>query len=275
MNIKEVEKAIGRIQTNIFRNSNAYSIGMLKSHFKGSGIHFKEHQVYHHGDDTRFIDWNLSARSTNVYVKTFEEERNVEISIYINITNSMFTGSNGVSKLQVALEIASLVYLLSKSTGDKVKTSIYGKEKIEVPLKSGEEGMVAFIASLSGKEIINTDGQVQLTYQYKVNGNKNEDLVKSMRLDLSRKKEVIYLGDLADLEVSDQVNKMIKQKNFHGVDIKSPVDRGALNFSLPTKGKKGLQRLGVSDDTEKTKYTKVIRLNTDERYLEGFIKRMI
>ena len=59
MNIEAVEKAVSNVQNNLFKNSNSFSIGMLKSHFKGMGLKFKEHQVYVHGDDVRF---NINAQ---------------------------------------------------------------------------------------------------------------------------------------------------------------------------------------------------------------------
>ena len=90
MNLKEIERVVGMIQAHIFRNSNAYSAGMLKSHFRGSGLQFREHQVYVPGDDVRFIDWKLSARAPNVYVKTFEEERNVEIVVFVDLSHTLF-----------------------------------------------------------------------------------------------------------------------------------------------------------------------------------------
>ncbi len=65
MNIVEIEKTVAKIQTHLFKNSNSYAIGMLKSHFRGAGIQFKEHQVYCHGDDVRFIDWKLSAKTSD------------------------------------------------------------------------------------------------------------------------------------------------------------------------------------------------------------------
>ena len=85
MNLKEIEKVVGNIQEHLFRNSNSFSIGMLRSHFKGAGLQFKEHQVYAPGDDVRFIDWKLSAKTNTTFVKTFEEERNVEIHIFLDI----------------------------------------------------------------------------------------------------------------------------------------------------------------------------------------------
>lgn len=87
---------------------------MLKTNIKGTGLQFKEHQVYNFGDDIRFIDWKILAKTSHPYVKTFNEERNVEIVVVIDASTTMMTGYNGVSKLQAAIEICCLLYLLAK-----------------------------------------------------------------------------------------------------------------------------------------------------------------
>ena len=110
MNIKEVHKAVSKIKASLFKNSNSYSIGMLKSHFRGSGLQFKEHQLYDHGDDIRFIDWKLLAKTGIPYIKTFEEERNVDIVVIIDASMSMFTGFENISKLQASIEICCLLF---------------------------------------------------------------------------------------------------------------------------------------------------------------------
>ena len=97
MDIKAIERAVAKIQTALFKNSNSFSVGTLKSQFRGSGLQFKEHQVYTHGDDVRFIDWKMMAKTSRPYIKTFEEERNVEIVVVVDLSLSMFVGLRGVS----------------------------------------------------------------------------------------------------------------------------------------------------------------------------------
>src|SRR5688572_28915781 len=109
MNIQEVRKVVGRIKSHLFKNSNSYAIGMLRSHFRGSGLQVKEHQVYMAGDDVRFIDWRMLAKTGNPYIKTFEEERNVEIVVVIDVGPTMYIGHKGVSKLQAAVEVCCLL----------------------------------------------------------------------------------------------------------------------------------------------------------------------
>ena len=82
MNFEEVEKLAKQIQAKLFKNSSSTIQGIYRSRFKGSGITFKEHKIYSHGDDVRFIDWKVSTRNEKMYVKTFEEERNVRYQYF-------------------------------------------------------------------------------------------------------------------------------------------------------------------------------------------------
>ena len=74
MNLKEIERVVSILHASIFKRANSHTTGMIKSHFRGSGLQFREHQIYVPGDDVRFIDWKLSAKSSNIYLKTFEED---------------------------------------------------------------------------------------------------------------------------------------------------------------------------------------------------------
>src|SRR5690606_12962703 len=128
MNLKEIERIVGTIQSHIFKNSNAYSAGMLKSHFRGSGLQFREHQIYVPGDDVRFIDWKLTARSQNIYIKTFEEERNVEMAVVVDLSHSLLYGYKDTSKLQAIVEIVALLYILAGETNDLVRVIIWNEK---------------------------------------------------------------------------------------------------------------------------------------------------
>ncbi|MEK6626470.1 MAG: DUF58 domain-containing protein, partial [Bdellovibrionota bacterium] len=79
MNLEQVHRVVASIKANLFKRSNSYSIGKLKSNVRGTGLQFKDYQVYCPGDDIRFIDWKLLARTGHAYIKLYEEERNVEV----------------------------------------------------------------------------------------------------------------------------------------------------------------------------------------------------
>jgi uncharacterized protein (DUF58 family) len=275
MNIKEIEKVVASIQSNLFRNSNSFSVGMLKSNFKGAGLQFKEHQLYAPGDDVRFIDWKLSAKSDNTFVKTFEEERNVEIIVMLDITPTMMIGYNKVSKLQSAIEIACLLYLLADKSKDKVKLIIVTDKVTILPSSSGHKGIVLLISYLEKINVLNAEGKVNLDYRNKnkIEDNKRMGLLKSF---VARGKEVVLLSDFSEVDDLNTLNKLIYRRNMHCFKITSPVDEAAKKpFSILTKinGKKKLMRAKTQRKTELEGRWK--KINVAERYLENFIKEML
>lgn len=277
MNLKEVEKIVAGIQQSLFKNSNSYSVGLLKSSIRGSGLQFKEHQVYSHGDDVRFIDWKLSAKTTQTYVKTFEEERNVEITTIIDVSPTLMLGSNHVSKLQTMFEIIFLIFLLTKQSNDKQKIVLMGGLNYEFPAKSGEEGIVILISYFEKLGLINSAGKINLDYEIepKEIGKKNISLIKSF---IAKKKQVIYLTDFNNVEDWDSFNKLLSYKNFHCFKITSPIEE-LKNIPMSITSKKGslfqnLKRLSSDELVEPESNLKIKKISTDERYLEKFIKEM-
>ncbi len=283
MNLKEVEKVVAGIQTQLFKNSNSYAIGMLKSHFKGTGLQFKEHQVYVHGDDVRFIDWKLSAKTSKSYIKTFEEERNIEIVVIIDMTLSMLTGYKGISKLQASIELACLLYLLANETNDKVKVIIWADREYILPAKAGKEGIVTLISKLESIGFLRR-GKINYEYDAKdeISPNKKISIIKMF---LARNKEVILLSDFSSFTDFTELNKTLIRKNMHGFRIQSPLDEqnqwpfSIIGFDSTDKFKKGMFVNKNTNFIEKRSENRikgrVRNLNVKDRYLELFVKQML
>lgn len=280
MNLREIERVVGMIQTHIFRNSNAYSAGMLKSHFRGSGLQFREHQIYVPGDDVRFIDWKLSARSPNIYLKTFEEERNVEIVVFFDLSNTLLYGFEGVSKLQAMLEIVGLLYLLAGETHDLVRVIIWGDKTLNLPPKKGREGLTLFISQLEKLGLLDQDGKVILQQNRPLNTHTEENKIAQIKSFLARRKEVIYLGDLSLVKNKDIWGKILDKKNMHCFRIYSPVDKNAnqpflLKVKNPLTGKGAIRDLkGVAEEPLFLKQ-RFKEIGVHERYLEKFVKELV
>ncbi|OUR93047.1 hypothetical protein A9Q84_21320 [Halobacteriovorax marinus] len=281
MNVQEVRKIVGKIKGSIFKNSNSFSIGMLKSHFKGSGLQFKEHMVYSHGDDVRFIDWKLTAKTQNTYVKTFEEERNVEIVVVLDLSPSMFLGFKGVSKLQASLEICCLLFLLSKETNDYVQVVILGNTVESLPKATGERGIAQLVAKLEELNVLGEDGKVN--YKYLNQKPKQEKSVGANTLKYIKKnKEVVILSDFVDFLEFDELKKLAYRKHVHCFRIVGPLDEAESSpyqvFSSDSTFSRG--KLSIVDK-EKVKELedflgkRIKKLNVKDRYLESFIKEML
>lgn len=280
MNINEVRKVVGRLKANLFRRANSHSIGILKTNIKGTGLQFKEHQVYNFGDDIRFIDWKILAKTSHPYVKTFNEERNIEIVVVIDASSTMMTGFNGVSKLQAAIEICCLLYLLAKETSDFVHALIITDEIISVPKLSGDRGITHLISVLEEHSIITPNGKVNFERTYAEDVDTKKKYISIMK-HLSRKREIILLSDFNDFVDADVLKKLLVRSNVHCFQLLSPLDEAkTLPYSLhASSGAKSSASLGKYDFSGKRELSNKFgkrfkRLRVQEKYLENFVKEM-
>jgi hypothetical protein len=280
MNLKEIERVVGMIQSHIFKNSNAYATGMLKSHFRGSGLQFREHQVYVPGDDVRFIDWKLSARTANVYIKTFEEERNVEIVVFLDLSHTLLYGFQGISKLQASIEIIALLYILAGETHDLIRVVIWGNKTINLPPKKGKEGLTLFISMMEKLGLLDKDARVILNQPGILNTHTDEARIAQIKSFLARRKEVIYLGDMSMVTDLSKWGKIIDKKNMHCFRVFSPVDK---NVDLPFlfKARNPVGGKAMITDLKRTSNQPLFlkerfkEIGVHERYLEKFIRELV
>jgi uncharacterized protein (DUF58 family) len=280
MNLKEIERVVGMIQSHIFKNSNAYATGMLKSHFRGSGLQFREHQIYVPGDDVRFIDWKLSARSTNTYIKTFEEERNVEIVVFLDLSQTLFYGYNEVSKLQALIEIIALLYLLAGETHDAIRVIIWSDKAINLPPKKGKEGLTIFISSLEKLGVIDQNGKVIIQTGKMAQTLPELNKIAQIKSFLARRKEVIYLGDLSLMNDKELWNQLLDKKHMHCFRVYSPIDKNKdLPFLFKTKnpvtGKTLVTDLKNSNEQAMFIKERYKEIGVHERYLEKFVRELV
>lgn len=280
MNLKEIERVVGMIQSHIFKNSNAYATGMLKSHFRGSGLQFREHQVYVPGDDVRFIDWKLSARSSNTYVKTFEEDRNVEIVVLLDLSQTLLYGYNEVSKLQALIEIIGLLYLLAGQSHDVIRVIIWANKTISLPPKKGKEGLTVFISVLEKMGVIDSEGQVIIRNSGVTNTLSELGKIAQVKSFLARRKEVIYLGDMSLVSEKELWAKLLDKKHMHCFRIYSPIDKNnTFPFLLKTKnpitGKSLVADLKGSQVDSLFIKERYKEIGVHERYLEKFVRELV
>lgn len=113
--------------------------GEYASAFKGRGMEFREVREYLPGDDVRLIDWNVTARMQQPYIKEYREERELTIMLVVDVSSSGSFGSGRKLKNEVAAEVASILAFLAIRNNDKVGLMVFS-DKIEhyVPPKKGK-----------------------------------------------------------------------------------------------------------------------------------------
>ena len=213
MNLTKVQKMVKKVQQSLWRHSSNYFQGMFRSRFKGSGIQFKEHQVYQYGDDVRFIDWSLLARKNTPYVKTFEEERNVHILCVLPIRCSLVFKDRYETKIESILETICFFILMAQKTKDYVDVIIDFNGVHYLRNLQGEKGLLNLLKNLEKHEIITEDGRIRYDNILK---EENRFDFLDLKKYLSHKKEILILADEQILSNSSNKKTVqpFKYKNF-------------------------------------------------------------
>ena len=119
------------------RAVNAHAQGAYHSRFKGRGMAFSESRAYVPGDDPRHVDWNVTARTGELFVKQFVEERELTLLLAIDLSGSLSFGSRSRQKRQLAAEAAALLAFSALRNHDKVGLLLFTDrtERLIVPRK--------------------------------------------------------------------------------------------------------------------------------------------
>ncbi len=123
--------------------------GQYHSVFKGRGLVFSDVRPYYAGDDVRAIDWNITARMNAPHVKQFVEERDRTVNLLIDMSASGYFGSRGVSKRELAAELAAVVAFSAIKNNDRVGLTIV-TDRVErfVPPKKGRRHVLRVISEI-------------------------------------------------------------------------------------------------------------------------------
>src|SRR5215510_8710270 len=148
---KELLSALRTIEIHTARLANEQLSGTYTSSFKGQGLAFREVRPYQPGDDVRTIDWNVSARMSETFVKVFVEEREMTVMLAVDLSASERFGTQRAPKARVASEVAALLAFSAIRNNDRVGL-ILSTSKVEriVPPKKGEKHVMRVIREILG-----------------------------------------------------------------------------------------------------------------------------
>lgn len=207
MNTKELLKKVRKIEIKTRKLSNNIFGGEYHSAFKGRGMTFSEVRKYQYGDDVRTIDWNVTARYREPYVKVFEEERELTLMLLVDISGSSNFGTRTKLKNEILTEIAATLAFSALNNNDKVGLVLFSN-KIEL-----------FIAPKKGKIHILRIIRELLNYEstsLKTNISKALEFLSQVQ----KKKAIIFiLSDFIDSDYSKSVQLLSKKHDLTGVRI--------------------------------------------------------
>lgn len=146
---KEILKKIRKLEIRTKGMVNNIFGGEYQSAFKGRGMEFSEVRAYTYGDDIRQIDWNVTARTGDPFIKLFEEEREQTLMLCVDISQSGVFGSQRQRKMDLAIEICAVLAFSAIKNNDKVGIVLFSDaiEKV-VPPKKGRLHVLRLIREL-------------------------------------------------------------------------------------------------------------------------------
>lgn len=149
METQDLIKKVRKIEIKTRGLSNQLFSGEYHTAFKGRGMAFSEVREYQSGDDVRLIDWNVTARSGDAYIKVFEEERELTTMLLVDVSGSKIFGSGDQSKKDLITELSAVISFSAIQNNDKVGV-IFFTDKVEkyIPPKKGKSHILRIIREL-------------------------------------------------------------------------------------------------------------------------------
>ena len=146
---RDLIKRIRRLEITTRMVVSQLLAGQYHSVFKGRGMAFSEVRPYQAGDEVRTIDWNVTARMNEPYVKVFTEERELTVMLLVDVSGSHEFGSKDRSKAEMAAEVAAMVAFSAMANNDRVGLILFSDrvEKV-VPPRKGRKHVLRVISDI-------------------------------------------------------------------------------------------------------------------------------
>jgi len=207
---REILKKVRRLEIATRGIVNEVFSGEYHSVFKGRGINFSEVREYQYGDDIRAIDWNVTARVGNPYIKVYEEERELTVMLVVDVSRSGEFGTRERMKGEVAVELCALLAFSAIKNNDKVGLILF-TDRIEkfVPPRKGRRHVLRVLRELlyfepSGR---GTDVASALEYLTNVTRRRSVVFLVSDFLTVDFRRELAIAGrrhDVIAVHLNDQ-----------------------------------------------------------------------
>jgi len=209
---KEILKKIRHIEIRTNRLVNDLFGGEYKSVFKGQGMEFADVREYVPGDDIRTIDWNVTARSLNPFVKKFVEERELTIFFVVDMSGSEFFGSGKKLKAEVAAEITALLSFSAVQNHDKVGMLIVtGEVEKNIPVKKGRTHVLRVIREI-------------LYYRPKQKGTKLKAAFEHLNRVMRRTSVIFVISDFMDRDYEKPLKILSRRHDVIGIHLQDKLE---------------------------------------------------
>lgn len=253
MDTKELLKKVKTIELKTRGLTKQVFSGEYHSAFKGRGMAFSEVRDYHYGDDVRSLDWNVTARFNSPFIKVFEEERELNIMLLIDISESNNFGQKERTKKELMLEIVAVLAFSAVANNDKVG-AIFVSDEVEkfIPPKKGKAHCMMILRHM-------------IDYQPKSKGTNINEGLKYFRNVIKKRSIAFVISDFIDYSAYVDGLKIANKKH----DVVALKTEDPLERELP---KVGITKL-YDAETGKYKWVNTYSSSAQEKYKQAYIRR--
>ena len=236
--------------------ARAFSGGNYRSVFRGSGIEFSDAREYTSGDDARLIDWNVTARMGEPWVKEFVEERDLSIVCAVDISDSQLVSHQTSGRLHAAAELAALLGFVAVENRDRFGLLTFGSQ-IErfIPPQHGQKQVLRIVRDIIHHSTPAPGTRISAACDY-------------LSHALRRRSIVFLISDFFDSDYSNSLRILALRNDVIAVALTDPID-----FELPDLGlvhfvsaEDGLSQMIDSSDTQvRHRYTELAADRVSQR----------
>ena len=232
MDTKEHIKKVRKIEIKTRGLSNQIFSGEYHSAFKGRGMAFSEVREYAIGDEIRTIDWNVTARFNEPYVKVFEEERELTVMLLVDVSASEMFGTRNQIKRETITELCAVLAFSAVSNNDRIGLIMFSDQiEMFIPPKKGKSHILRII-----RELIN--------YEPKHTGTNISEALKYFSKMVKKKSIAFVLSDFIGPDFSDAI-KIASRKH----DVVALKVRDKAEYELPNIGIAQFKDLETGEST--------------------------
>ncbi len=266
MNTKELLQKVKEIEIKTRGLTRHVFSGDYHSAFKGKGMTFSEVRDYSFGDDVRQLDWNVTARFNEPFIKVFEEERELTVMLICDISGSANFGTKSRNKKELMLELCAVLAFSAVANKDKVGALLV-TDKVEkfIPPKKGRSHAMRIL-----RDLIEHEPEATTT-------NLNEG-VKYLSNVINKRSIVFVLSDFFDdndfiegLKIANRRHDLVALKLNDEAERELPKAGIIQLLDVETKQRKWVN---TYSSTVRKKY-KADYLKREERLFESFRKSRI
>ena len=253
MDTKALLKKVRKIEIKTRRLSDHLFGGEYHSTFKGRGMTFSEVRQYQYGDDIRAIDWNVTARYNEPFVKIFEEERELTLMLVVDVSGSETFGTKTQLKREILTEIAATLSFSALQNNDKVGLLLFSDQvELFIPPKKGRTHVLRIIREL-------------LEYQPK---SKQTDIRVALEFlsGILKKKAIVFLlSDFMDDSYEKTLRIAAKKHDLTGIRVYDKREVEMPNIGLVPM---------LDSETQKTRWVNTASIAVRNQYQKAHQKHV-